>query len=134
MGHMHMIRKGIRLTNKPTVNDIMNEEIDPEPKLDPPRHINNRENYVGVTTIAFEELKGIIATDLCGRFLTTSGQGNSYVMVMYDFDSNTMNAVAIKNRKKESLIKGYNKMCEHLQKAGINSVLHRLDNETSKRN
>jgi hypothetical protein len=28
MGHMHMIRKGIRST-KPTVNEIMNEEIDP---------------------------------------------------------------------------------------------------------
>jgi hypothetical protein len=41
MGHMHMIRKGIRSTNQPTVNEIMNEEIDPEPNLDPPRHINN---------------------------------------------------------------------------------------------
>jgi hypothetical protein len=51
---MHMITKGIRPTNKPTVNEIMNEEIDPEPTLDPPRHINNREHYVGVTTIAFE--------------------------------------------------------------------------------
>jgi hypothetical protein len=78
-------------------------------------------------------LKGIIATDLPGRFPTTSGQGNSIVMVMYDFDSNTINAVAIsKNRKKESLIKGYNEMYEDLQKAGINPVLHRLDNETSK--
>jgi hypothetical protein len=67
----------------------MNEEIEPEPQLDPPRHINNREHYVGVTTIVFEELKGIIATDLTGRFPTTSGQGNSYAMVMYDFDSNT---------------------------------------------
>jgi hypothetical protein len=47
----------------------------------------------------------------------------------------SINAVAIKNRKKESLIKGYNEMCvEDLQKAGINPVilLHRLDNETSK--
>jgi hypothetical protein len=107
MGHIHMIRKGIRLT-KPTVNEIMNEETEREPQLDPPRHINNREHYVGVTTIIFEELKGIIATYLPGRFPTTYGQGNSYVMVMqYDFDSNTINDVAIKNRKKESLIRGY---------------------------
>jgi hypothetical protein len=53
-------------------------------------------------------------------------------MVMYDFDSNTINAVAIKNTKKESLIKGYNDMYEDLRKAGINPVLHQLDNETSK--
>jgi hypothetical protein len=31
----------------------MNEETDPEPQLDPPQHINNREHYVGVTTITF---------------------------------------------------------------------------------
>jgi hypothetical protein len=51
---------------------------------------------------------------------------------MYDFDSNTINAVAIENRKRESLIKGYNKMYEDLQIAGINPVLYRLDNQTSK--
>jgi hypothetical protein len=31
-------------------------------------------------------------------------------MVIYDFDSNTINAIGIKNKKKESLIKGYNEM------------------------
>jgi hypothetical protein len=120
-----MIRKGIRSTSKPTINEIMNEEL-AEPQLEPPRHIANREHYVGVAIITFEELKGITATDLPGKFPTTSGQGNAYVMVMYDFDSNTINAVAIKNRKKESLIKGYNELYEDL-KAGIKPILHQLD-------
>jgi hypothetical protein len=97
----------------------------------PHRHITNRQHYVGVKTIAFEDLKGIIATDLPGRFPTTSGQGNAYVLVMYDFDSNSINAVGIKNRKIASLVKGYNELYEDLRKAGINPVLHRLDNETS---
>ena len=124
MGHMHMIRKGIRSTTQPTINEIMNEEIDPEPELDPPRQITNRQHHVGVQTIAFEDLKGIIATDLPGRFPTTSGQGNAYVMVLYDYDSNSINAVGIKNRKKESLVKGYNEMYEEIKKAGINPILH----------
>jgi hypothetical protein len=34
MGHMHMIRKGIRSTNKPTINEIMNEEVENEPQLE----------------------------------------------------------------------------------------------------
>ena len=99
MGHMHMIRKGIRSTNKPTINETMNEELDKEPELDPPRRITNREHSVGVTTIAFEELKGIIATDLPGRLPTTSGQGNAYVLTTsffassceyeYGYDSNS---------------------------------------------
>ena len=46
MGHMHMIRKGIRSTNKPTINEIMNDELENEPKLDPPQHITNQEHYV----------------------------------------------------------------------------------------
>jgi hypothetical protein len=53
-------------------------------------------------------------------------------MVMYDYDSSTINTVAIKNRKKESYIKGCNELYEDLQRAGINPILHRLDNETSK--
>jgi hypothetical protein len=78
-------------------------------------HINNWEHYVGgKTTIVFEYLKGIIAAakDLTGRIPTTSGNKEMHMckMVLYDFNSNTINAVAIKNRKEESLIKGYNKM------------------------
>ena len=76
-------------------------------------------------------MKGIIATDLPGYFPITLGQGNSYVLVMHDFDSNTINAVGIKNRKTASLAQGYNELYEDLQKAGINPILHRLDNETS---
>ena len=45
MGHMHMIRKGIWSTIKPTiVDDIMNKELEKEPQLDLPRHIINQEN------------------------------------------------------------------------------------------
>jgi hypothetical protein len=132
MGHLHMIRKGIRSTTKPTISEIMNEELEPEPVLPPPIRITNRQHTVAVDTIPFEELKGIIATDLPGRFPTTSAQGNAYVLVMYDYDSNTINAIAIKNRKTASLVQGYNELFEDLKKAGINPVLHRLDNETSK--
>ena len=72
-----MIRKEIRTTNKPTINEIMNEELEKEPELDPPKHITDREHYIGVTAIAFEKSKGIIATDLPGRFPTTSGLDKS---------------------------------------------------------
>ncbi|OEU05713.1 hypothetical protein FRACYDRAFT_231764 [Fragilariopsis cylindrus CCMP1102] len=120
-------------TTKPTISEIMNEELAPEePVLPPPIRLTNRQHTVAVDIVPFEELKGIIATDLPGRFPTTSAQGNAYVLVMYDYDSNTINAVAIKNRKTASLVQGYNELFEDLQKAGINPVLHRLDNETSK--
>jgi hypothetical protein len=55
MGHMHMTRKGIRST-KPTVNEIMNEKIDPEPiLLDPPRHINNTNSWNKSSTTSIRQ-------------------------------------------------------------------------------
>jgi DNA-binding LacI/PurR family transcriptional regulator len=53
-------------------------------------------------------------------------------MVMYDTDSNAIQAVPTNNRKKKELVRGYNEMTEELQKAGIQPILHQLDNETSK--
>jgi hypothetical protein len=132
MGHLHMIRKGIRST-KPTIEEIMEEEIELEPPLDPPQPITDRKHYVGVESFKFEDLKGIIsASDLPGKFPITSAQGHAYVMVLYDADSNAIQAVPIQNRKTEELVRGYNEMTEELRKAGIQLVLHRLDNETSK--
>jgi len=40
-------------------------------------------------------------------------------MVLYDFDSNVIDATAIKSRKTEDLIEGYKKLYQHLQKGGI---------------
>ena len=74
--------------------------------------------------ITFEELKGIIAADLPGRFPTTSGQGDASVLSIY--------AVKIKNGKTASLEQGLMKLYADLHKAGINPLLHQLDNETSK--
>jgi hypothetical protein len=107
MGHLHMIRKGIGTTNKPTIEDIMEEEVEPEPELETPRSIQDRKHYDGIESFKFEDLKGISATDLPGRFPVTSYQGNAYVMVMYDTNSNAIQAVPIKTRKTEELVRGY---------------------------
>ena len=76
----------------------MNETTD-EPKLDPPRKIHNREHYVSINAIGFPELNGMISTDQTGHFPITSGRGNTHIMVLYDHDSNFINATAIKSKK-----------------------------------
>ena len=53
-------------------------------------------------------------------------------MVLYDFDSDVIDATAIKSRKTEDLIEGYEKLYQHLKEGGIQPVLHKLDNEVSK--
>ena len=131
MGHMHKYRQNMRSTKTPTIDELMNEEFEPDIVLEPPRQILDQKDYVGVKVIKFEDLKGTIATDQTRRFPITSRQGNKYIMVLYDFNSNVIDTTAIKSRKTEDLIEGYEKLYQHLQQGGIQPVLHKLDNEVS---
>jgi hypothetical protein len=42
-----------------------------------------------------EELNGMISTDQAGRFPVKSSKGNSYIMVLYNYDSNGILATTI---------------------------------------
>ena len=53
-------------------------------------------------------------------------------MVMEDSDSGPILATGIKSRKKEHLTTVFIIMCETLKKAGINPIIHQIDNEYSK--
>ena len=53
-------------------------------------------------------------------------------MVTYDYNTNVINATAIKSHKQHDLVEGYNRLYKDLQKAVIQPLLHKLDNETSK--
>jgi hypothetical protein len=131
MGHMHRLRQGIRSSTKITMAKMIDKAMAAEPQLDPPRGHIDCKHFVGVNTVKFENLKGIISTDLPGRFPITSARGNAHVLVLYDFDSNSILAVPIKNRRKHSLVRGYQQCLVELTRAGIKPILHRVDNEIS---
>ena len=131
MGHLHKHRQNTRSTKKQTIKELMNEDFEPDIELEPPCQIFDRKHHVGINVVKFEELKGTIATDQIGRFPITSQRGNKHIMVLYDFDSNVIDATAIKSRTKEDLIEGYEELYRHLQEGGIQPVLHKLDNEAS---
>ena len=87
---------------------------------------------MNVNAVRFEDLKGISSSDQTGAFPHMSARGNRYIMVMEDSDAGPILAVAIKSRRKEHLLEGFIEMHDTLKKAGINPVLHRIDNEFSK--
>ena len=68
----------------------------------------------------------MISCDQTGAFPHTSARGNRYVMMMEDSD-----AGRIKSRKKEHLITGFITMYNTLKKAGINPLIHHIDNKFS---
>ena len=53
-------------------------------------------------------------------------------MILYDNNTNVINATEIKSRLKEDLIQGYDKLYNDMKKSGITPVIQRLDNKTSK--
>ncbi len=76
-------------------------------------------------------ITGNIGLDQTGRFIVPSTSGNNYLFILYDYDSNSIQAEPIPNRKKESIKAAYEKMLRLLQRRGLHPQLHRLDNEAS---
>jgi hypothetical protein len=79
-----------------------------------------------------EELNGMISTYQSGRFPVKSSKGKSYIMVLYNYDSNGILAKTMKSRKAPELVAAYNELHQQLLDGGIKPVLQRLDNEVSK--
>lgn len=72
-----------------------------------------------------------IATDQTGRFPLPSSSGNQYIFVLYDYDSNLINAVLIANRKAMTIVQAFKQLYNKLIQAGCRPKLYRLDNECS---
>ena len=77
MGHMHQIIKGIRTSTKVTIGAIMNDDMEQKFPLEQAHGNIDQNNYIGVNTIEFDNLKSIISTYLPGNFPITSARGNT---------------------------------------------------------
>ena len=113
----------------------MDEDKDKKDPLEnylPPRKIENKDHIVQITFVKFEDLKGMTSSDQTGAFPHTSARGNRYVMVREDSDAGPILATGIESRKKEHLLTGFITMYETLNKARINPIIHKIDNEFSK--
>jgi hypothetical protein len=72
-----------------------------------------------------------IYTDQTGKFITPSSNGNNYLMIVYDYDSNHIFAEPFKTRTALSILKAYKTVHTRLYTAGLWPKLQRLDNECS---
>jgi hypothetical protein len=66
-----------------------------------------------------------------GQFPTRSQQGNKYIMVMVEINSNAILVEPKKSRKDEEMIHGYNALLLRLKRAGIVPKKQVLDNKVS---
>jgi hypothetical protein len=85
-------------------------------------------HYVYAATID----AGRIYTDQTGRFPVVSRKGNTYIMILYDYDRNAIMAQPIKDRTAPELLRAFQVMEQKLVARGLKPKLMKLDKEGSK--
>ena len=129
-GHMDQTRAGQQSTQttlSPEEEEAQLEEI----FFPQPLHKGIKTHACYAATLKPFEATGQTFSDQTGKFPVTSSRGNAYIFVLYDYDSNTIHPVPIKNRTAESILEAYKQVHQDLVKAGCRPKLHRLDNECS---
>ena len=76
-------------------------------------------------------ISGKIFSDLPGRFPIQSTRGMSYLLVVYDYDSNAILCKPMKAKTGPAIVATYKTILLLLQSRGLKPQLQRLDNETS---
>ena len=74
---------------------------------------------------------GTVYSDITGTFITTSSQGNKYILVVFDGDSNYIFAEPLPSRTSEQIVRAYTKIHDLLVNRGLEPRMHITDNETS---
>jgi hypothetical protein len=93
-----------------------------------PQEADKTATYQVFTSI---ESTGRIYTDQTGCFPVRSSQGNNYILVAYDYDSNAILTEPLKNRQGAEILRAYTKIIDYLKIRGFKPDHHWLDNETS---
>ena len=127
-GHMDQSRKNQQSTKPKPDNETETSMDDCFPPGLPPG-LRTHRCYASILTLDFAQ--GQISTDQTGRFPITSSRGNKYLFCLYDYDSNLIDAVPIKNREAASILAAYKLCVAKLVRSGLRPQLQRLDNECS---
>ena len=124
MGHLDQQRKNIQSTK---VQQDDRETMASLAPLENGRHTH----AMYAATICYNEPTGKLYSDLTGRFPVQSSRGNKYILVAYNFDSNSIHVKPLKSRHDHDTIKAYDKIYTMLTSHGLKPQLHWLDNEAS---
>jgi hypothetical protein len=124
-GHLSQRRKKLRSTTK-----TVNERAPDAEALDdvPPEaaHVKTHQVFAAMVDV------GKVYGDLTGRFPIQSSSGHTYILTLYDYDSNTISTEPMKNRTDGEMIRAYTLLHKQLINAGLKPELQIMENECSK--
>ena len=91
LGHMNASKLGTQSSKLKVVEDgKFEDELDiNNNNIDPPKRsiLKTCDRRVGAHIIPFDDLKGYIATDLCGNYPAMSNRGMKYIFVFYNYET-----------------------------------------------
>jgi len=70
--------------------------------------------------------------DLTGKFVAPSSSSNNYILIVYDYDSNSILTAPLKNQRANSILAAFQVAHSHLCAMGLCPKLQHLDNEASR--
>ena len=124
-GHAKGQRQGVRSTKPKHQQDEEAQEAELNAKLRP--GVKKHDVYFKIW-----DAKEKMYTDQTGRFPVQSKQGNRYMMVLVEIDSNYIDAEPMKNRSQGEMIRAYQALLERIKSTGVcDPKHHMLDNEAS---
>jgi hypothetical protein len=98
----------------------------------PPSDPNNhRTHHCFASVVDPAAATGQIHTDQTGKFIVASSNGNNYILVLYDYDSNSILVAPMRSRTGPCILAAFKVLHARLVTAGLRPQLHRLDNECS---
>ena len=119
-GHLQQEHQGLQSTKlqpKPVLEDTYTLEVP------------NRTKVFVASTI--ENPTGKSYGDLTGQYPTMSSSGNQYILVIYDYDPNTIIGEPLKSFRKGDIMNVYWNMHKQLNSNGYKPQMQTLDNEYS---
>jgi hypothetical protein len=122
-GHLDQERKNLQSTTKVKVS----ESDDHFPSSDEP----NVKTFAACVTVEPFTAKRKAFHDLTGRFPHRSSRGNEYLLIVYDYDSNSILQCPLKNKTSAEIKRGWKTIYDRLAKRGNQPSLYIMDNEAS---
>jgi hypothetical protein len=122
MGHMNQKHQNIRSASKivHVTSDLEDVSVAP---------LGTGEKTYLVYAVVIDQ--GQLYTDLNGRFPVRSSKGNWYIMIVYSYDCNYINPVAMKSRSASEWVRSFDEVFQELTSRVFKPKLQTMDNEAS---
>ena len=129
-GHLNQERSNLRSTKTNPLKEILDPNIQadffPDPETVPPER-----TYDSMAMFVPFQERNTAYSDLTGKFPHTSSQGNTYLLAIYDYDSNSILVEPIKYRATAVIQAAWKKLTNILISKGRKPNMYILDNECS---